>query len=319
VVYLFDDLHLKFGDMAQVRQAADRQISTLQPGDEAAILSTSGLVQLAFTADKAKLHEALLKVRASPLGDRAEHGCPEVSFYQADQILNVYPLDPAVSPPLQVAVADAIACLHSGDTRDSLQGATKFALTAAIDAARRTEDEGKRNTRGALLAIRDVLRWLSPKPGNKILVLVSSGFILTTDQLEVEGGVIEQAIGSHVSISTLDARGLFTAFPTAEFAGRPTDSTAFRMKLDLMRQEAVASDVVLKDLADGTGGGFVGNTNDLDGGLQRLAAPPAYTYVLGFRPEHMKSDGRFHALTVKLKKGSKLTAQARRGYFAPKQ
>lgn len=318
VVYLFDDIHIKFAELSLVRQAAAQQIDSLPADTEAAILSTSGLVQLPFTVDKGKLHEALLKLRAQPFSSTAKGQCPEVSYYQADQILNVYGEDSSMSPPLQVAIAEAIACLGGADTA-GLQGFSRMARNAAVQAARRAQDDGKRESRGALLAIRDVLRWLSSRPGDKNLVMVSPGFIVSTDLLTMEGEVIDQAIGSHVSISTLDERGLINTSPTAEYGNTFGNASAFRDKVDLMHQEAIAMDVVLSDLADGTGGSSVKNNNDLFGALQRLAAPPEFTYVLGFKPEHLKSDGSFHPLTVKMKKGSKLTPQARRGYFAPKQ
>jgi len=313
VVYLFDDVHLDFDDLARARDAAARQVDTLQPMEQAAILGTSGLVQLAFTSDKAKLHDALLQLRAQPLGGPSEHDCPDVSYYQADQMLNVYALDLANNPPLQAAFADVMACMN-GDP-----SATKFAQTIAINAARRVEDAGKRESRGTLLAIRDVARWLAQKPGRKSIILVSPGFVLATDLLINESDVVDQAIREGVSVSAIDARGVYVVFPSAAGDRRSADPSAFRIKTELARQEAAASDSVLQELADGTGGAFVRDTNDLYGGLQRLAAPPEYTYLLGFKPEGLKLDGSFHPLTVKLNTREKLSPQARRGYYAEKQ
>jgi VWFA-related protein len=63
VAYLFDDVHLNSGDLARVRDAADRHMATLQPMDRAAVYAISGEVSLDFTDDRARLHEALLRVR----------------------------------------------------------------------------------------------------------------------------------------------------------------------------------------------------------------------------------------------------------------
>jgi hypothetical protein len=68
VVYLFDDIRLKFSDLAKVRDAAARQIDELKPSDLIAILTTSGAVSSPFTTDRALLKETLLKLRAEPLG-----------------------------------------------------------------------------------------------------------------------------------------------------------------------------------------------------------------------------------------------------------
>jgi VWFA-related protein len=63
VAYLFDDVHLALGDLARVRDAADRHMATLEPTDRAAVYAMSGEVSLDFTDDRTKLHEALLRLR----------------------------------------------------------------------------------------------------------------------------------------------------------------------------------------------------------------------------------------------------------------
>jgi VWFA-related protein len=63
VAYLFDDVHLAMGDLVRVRDAADRHMATLQPADRAAVYAMSGEVNLDFTDDRTKLHEALLRLR----------------------------------------------------------------------------------------------------------------------------------------------------------------------------------------------------------------------------------------------------------------
>ncbi len=81
--------------------------------------------------------------------------------------------------------------------------------------------------------------------------------------------------------------------------------------------DMIQSDV-LAELADGTGGTFVQNTNDLLGGMNRVAAAPQFIYLLGFSPTSLKPDGSFHKLKVALVNEKGLSVQARRGYFAPK-
>src|SRR6202034_4269278 len=64
VAYLFDDLHVKFEDLARARDAAGRLLATsMQPADRAAIYTTSGQVMLEFTSDQAKLQQTLLRIR----------------------------------------------------------------------------------------------------------------------------------------------------------------------------------------------------------------------------------------------------------------
>jgi len=74
---------------------------------------------------------------------------------------------------------------------------------------------------------------------------------------------------------------------------------------------------IMAELADGTGGSFFHNSNDLKGGLESLTAAPEFLYVLQVSLDGVKPDGRFHRLTVKIDREG-LRLQARRGYFAPK-
>ena len=88
IVYLFDDVHLAFGDLAQVRQAAERHFATLRPTDRAAIFTTSGRTIFDYTDDRAELHKALLRLQPQPIAGHFSNQCPDISYYQADQIIN---------------------------------------------------------------------------------------------------------------------------------------------------------------------------------------------------------------------------------------
>jgi hypothetical protein len=81
---------------------------------------------------------------------------------------------------------------------------------------------------------------------------------------------------------------------------------------------ASAQDDLLAILADSTGGVFFHNNNDFNEGFRRVAEAPEYSYVLAFVPQNLKLDGSYHNLKVALKSQQKLTLQARRGYYAPK-
>jgi hypothetical protein len=88
--------------------------------------------------------------------------------------------------------------------------------------------------------------------------------------------------------------------------------TAFAMAAE------AAQDDVLAELADGTGGQFFHNRNDIDQGLLQAAAEPEVSYVLGFSPQNLKLDGKYHHLKVTFVNKQKWNLQARHGYFAPK-
>src|SRR6202050_2195536 len=69
---------------------------------------------------------------------------------------------------------------------------------------------------------------------------------------------------------------------------------------------------VLYQLADGTGGFVILNTNDLLGGLERIAKDQNQYYFLGYKPA-VSADGSCHTLKVKVERGG-TAVRARSGY-----
>ena len=86
VALYFDDLNMSDADVMHARDAADRYLaSNLQPTDRVALF-TSGNSLSDFTGDPKQIHDALLKLHTSPVAQRP-HDCPELSDYQAEQII----------------------------------------------------------------------------------------------------------------------------------------------------------------------------------------------------------------------------------------
>jgi VWFA-related protein len=71
----------------------------------------------------------------------------------------------------------------------------------------------------------------------------------------------------------------------------------------------------MAELADGTGGTYFHNDNNLEAGLSNLLAGPEYLYLLAFSTANMKFNGAYHNLKVKVNQNG-VSVQARHGYFA---
>jgi VWFA-related protein len=311
IAFVFDDVHLTFGDLVQARTAADHHLATLQPTDRAAIFSTSGQTMLDFTDDRGKLHETLLHLLPRPIATTGTSECPEISYYMADLIRNKEDTQAE-----EAAIQDALRCLHLPSTTQGLQSAEM----QVVGEASRQLSLGNQESRVSLSVFKDVVRRISVMPGQRSMVVVSPGFLTPeTDMLQDYMDVIERAIHSEVMISALDARGLFTVTPGGDIS-KPGPTNAFSGGVEIQYQtdSALAEDNVLSDLAYATGGNFFHNNNDLDAGFKSVAATPEYFYTLGFAPQNLKLDGSYHHLKVSLKDPAKLTLQARRGYYAPK-
>jgi len=307
VAYLFDDVHSQNADLMRARDAAGRIIAdSMQPQDRAAIYTTSGRVMLEFTGDKAKLQETLARLRPAPVAGGFGNGmdCPDISYYMADRILNIN--DPQA---LQVALLNFQAC--SGNPNATANQVTAY--------ANRALQNGEHETRLAASVLVQVVRRMAGMPGQRNIVLASPGFLVPFDDQSEVTDVINRAIRANVIISTLDVRGLWTpaAFDASrQFTGGPMVIT---MISQYLQDEAQANDSVMEELAHSTGGNWFHNNNDLTEGFRSLAAAPEFIYVLSFTPESLKSDGKFHKLTVALRESKGVTLQARKGYYAPKR
>jgi VWFA-related protein len=72
----------------------------------------------------------------------------------------------------------------------------------------------------------------------------------------------------------------------------------------------------LRELAERTDGLAVVNTNNIGGSLRRVVEDLSSYYLLGYYATGVEMDGRFHELTVRVKRPG-VDARARRGYLAP--
>jgi VWFA-related protein len=307
VVFLFDDLHISAQDLASLRNAAKKVLGeSLRAGDSAAVLSILGGDDSGVTNDQARLAATIdgLRMQRSPY-QKDSHACPNVDYYHGDLIENKH--DERV---FDAAVEETMDCAHFA------QIMRPMAERMTHEAAQRAVALGEQDMRMSYIYIRETVRKMVNLPGQRTLVLISTGFYSETPQaLVFQNQVIEAAARANVTISTLDARGLFTVAPKAdeEFLGLQKETTE-RIRSHV--ETAIATDAVMIGLADATGGTFVHNTNDMEGGLRRLSAAPEYVYLLEFSLANTKPDGEYHPLKVKVDRDH-VQVQNRRGYFAP--
>jgi VWFA-related protein len=315
IAFVFDDVHIQFADLPQVRDAVRRYLSSsLQPGDRVALFTTSGKIAVDFTDKPAVLDEALLKIRPSPFTASALRSCLYISYFQAVQIDQqvslhpVYPDDIARSVALKTAVYDVGRCLQLSDPMSTFDAAVQEARDAFLN--------GKQESRADLATLSNIVRRMAVMPGHRRIVLASPGFFVSPELQDQGSDLIALAIRSKVLISTIDARGVWTSSvydASQPGSGGPPPADVITFK----ETDGTVADDELVALAEGTGGTANFN-NDFDGGVRKAAAAPEYLYVLGFVPQNLKLDGSFHTLKVTLNSGEKASLQVRRGYWAPK-
>ena len=308
VSMVFDDVHMSMQDAVFVRDSATRFFSSLAPSDRVSLNTTSGQLTQDFTDDRSVLEKALLGIVPRPLTSHTSFDCPDMSYYEADLIANRNDVQ-----ALAVAADETLQCAFNGDAR--MQAVAQAQAQAA---AQRAVSEGDNETQYAYRHLDDIVRRMTSLPGQRILVLVSPGFILSTLQYEASA-MVDRATRANIIINTIDARGLYAPDLMGDISNPPNDqirTAGYKATYRVAAQ--TAQEDVLAQLADGTGGTFYHNRNDVDEAMREAGAAPEVSYVLGFSPQNLKFDGRFHTLKVSLTTKEKFNVQARRGYFAPR-
>ena len=306
VAYVLDDLHVVRSDLVRIEDAAEKYLTTsLTPTDRAAIFTTSGRVSLDFTDNREQLLQTIAKIQPVTLMRDDLDSCPRMNYYLADQIVNKR------NGELEgMLVDDTIKCLNL------LPNATAVAVQIVRSTASRVLTTGDSDVQVSFYLLRDVIGRLSTAPGQRSIMFASPGFFVPDTQTVQFTPLFERALHANITINTLDVRGLWIdPDSTAESARRPSyNEPRFEQYL---RNATQHQNDVLAELAEGTGGTFVQNTNDLLAGLRRTAAIPEVSYLLSFTPQSLKADGKFHNLKVVINNPPGLTAHTQKGYFAP--
>lgn len=325
VGFYFDDENMNSADLTFARKAAEGFFrKNLEPTDLAGIFTSSTTVTQNFTSDLQKLIDALNQLKTHQRrSDFGPMSCPRIEPYQAQQIVDNYNEH---TPAFDLALAEAVQCnCPQPPDGTCVQEQARLVQNQAATTLSLAENFAK----DSLGVVNDIIRYLAKMPGRRMIVMVSSGFYSKTSSvLHFQDKVIDAALHSGVVINSLDAKGLAADWIGGDPSqGEPivlTSSTAGGSGAALMAYaDEVASDErdVSNDsmslLAQGTGGKFFHNSNDLGGGLKEIAAMPEVSYSMTFAPDNLRDDGGYHSLKVTVPGKSGYTISARPGYFAP--
>jgi VWFA-related protein len=329
-VLVFDDLHLTADQISYAQKAAIETLDEGLPGsDLAAIVTTSGKINSGLTRDRTILIGAIGAVRPELLyrPDRTE--CPALNYYQADLIANQH--DPTATADAVQQFLTVCNPVHNPTTRnipvDMSGSATPpqqagndsdpmiaAAETSVQTAARLIVQRATRDLLTTYATIGEIARKMATLPGQHTMILISPGFPpVGAEERQSESMLINIAAQSGVTINALNASGLSTGSLEAGDDTRKIRNPI--LNAQYREREMQGEENAIWELADGTGGKFFHNSNDLAAGFRALEAPET-VYLLELPLEGIKPNGAWHRLSVKTNRaGAHL--QARQGYFAP--
>ncbi|MEM8931561.1 MAG: VWA domain-containing protein [Acidobacteriota bacterium] len=242
--------------------------------------------------------------------------------------------------PLRLAIDNAVLRGDSG-TRSGAGGRTSpgrglaeahhrdIGLLADRVEARQGRREVIEMSRG-IEGLAEVLRSVN---GRKHVVLFSQGFdtnllLGATDDKRRQEMVLEvQTTGDLSKVSSDEYFGSATTFNGIDdmIEGlQQSDCTVHTVDSGGIRAGGAVGDAGRgsKDglfmIAEGTGGDFYENSNDLGGAMSKMLERTSVTYVLTFQPEKVKPNGKFRKLKVKVKDLPRRSKVVHRpGWFAP--
>ena len=384
LVLFFDDSSMEVGDQANARQAAAKFIDhNAGPNRVMAVIEFGGTLRITqnFTADAERLKQAVAGVKGSAVASNPS---------ATDNTLGSIP-----NPQTGTQVASL--------------GTPSLGMPSLGNA------ETDFGARTVLLALRQLAKNLQSVPGRKTLVMLTSGFPLTTELQSELAATIDACNKSNVAVYPIDVRGLVapgfqgaarpaappwhsapllmptyayfedkTTEPRLVFvqhggapggsggapggagggshggtpggtgagspggsggshgspgagtgsshSGSPSTGTAGRTAgappgaisnyynpnyqpreiIPPFPPSSTVNQQVLYSLADGTGGFVILNTNDLLGGMEKIAKEQDEYYLLGYTPTDTP-EGSCHVLRVKVDRGDTVV-RARSGY-----
>ena len=294
--------------------AIDRGLTTLQP----------------FTPDHEKLRRAVGTMAS--LGSSAYSGLRE-----RDLIRNAYAGMAAGPGQSHVANAELAGVPECRGIEDDVVRRLEIMDARIMEAYDSLErDEQGFATTHALLAL---VAGISKLPGRKAVVFFSEGLVIPSGVEAAFHSVVSAANRANVSIYAVDASGLHATSGTDE-TRRSLDILQTKLKPEGMDKPAVrgpgngdriesglalleksedtlrfSAESGLGRLADQTGGFLIRDTNDLSLGLAQIDEELGAYYLLSYSPKNPNYDGRFRAISIKLKPPHG-RLQARQGYLA---
>jgi VWFA-related protein len=308
VAFVIDDLTMQFEDLPAVRKMLLNFVDNkMKDGDLVAIVRVvggKGLLQQ-FTTDRQLLRRAIAAIRivVHPFG---------ASDAPDDPKLSIAPLQSLDSPSVD-----------------------EPSNTPEIFSA---NDETIRYFRGlsVITTANYVINSLREIPGRKNLVMITGGIPIfearsagSMDATRLLNQLTDNAMRAGVVINSLDPRGLrassgvkpFQATPGKSALGGNDPSDILFGRGDAGAESALSPALAggsehlgLSTVAGRTGGVSVINTNNFDGGLDKIMARSNGYYILAYTPSE-KFDRKFHKLEIKVKR-SGTTVHSHYGYEA---
>ena len=201
-----------------------------------------------------------------------------------------------------------------------------------LDMLRMDQGAASQGARLSISALKALVQGLQTMPGRKSVIYFSGG-MYETPELDVPfRNLMSLANRANVTFYSVDTRGVLLTGQNQgaarELAGASAASATAIMRTEgaVTKEEVMAMDkaetsgranvqLAIRNLAEGTGGFLIGDSNDLREPLRKVNEEISSYYEVTFNPHIQNFDGSFRKLAVTSDRKD-LVIHARNGYFA---
>jgi VWFA-related protein len=279
-----------------------------------------------FTNDRAALREA---VRRAVTGNAMELASASAGVLnQTDFVTTAGPGGISTTPGIDITRSPDMATSSASQAPLS---ESQQAIAGII--ADQRDMEMSISGMQVLTALMRLVQYESRLPGRKTVLYLSEGLTKPPNNPGMMRAVVSAANRGNVSFYCIDVRGLTMGGSNSTVAGltqtaagisqtqsvmssSPSGAKAQDKEMDLI-QDSLASHVQLNmaELAEGTGGFAIFNTNNFKSGMQRVMEDVRTHYEISYVPASTLFDGHFRRIKVTVH-DPKLVVQSRDGYYA---
>jgi VWFA-related protein len=314
--FLLDDLGTQPLPMEDVKRSVNRWLQEkADPRDEVTLATVSGDVWWSDRIDRGRsdLEVVLGRVRGKRLPDRTKEWISDWEAYRITVFEDATGAAAASMgpPPGGAGPPGPGPALGASPMVARVAGRTDLRIGEIRMRAMEVYSRLNTRMRSVLSATERLSRGLAGTRGRKTILVFSEGFLYDSNQAQMFDRAVDASQRANTAIYFIDAKGLAGQYSFGADQRRapdPRDLTAIDM------EENVFETAGTEHVAENTGGASVRNTNDLFGGLARVAEESSTYYLLGYQPEK-SPDGKWHKLEVKVSRPG-LKVRTRHGYQA---
>ena len=293
-VFFFDDYHVRLGNSLSIKEPLIRFIQTqIRPNDIVGMMYPLTPVEgISFTRNPASVISAIQNFEGRKFDYQPRNAFEEQYARAPSEIVE------------QIRNQVVMTALRGLSTRlGGLREGRKAVIyvsegfTALLPPQLRTAD--------ASMGRMGNIGRTTPMTGENSQLEETAAFFNESDLYSQLREVFTAANRNNTAIYSVDPRGLTPfEFGIDEAVGPNQDARMLRMTQDSLRS-----------LSEETDGRAIVNRNDIGPGLAQIVRDSSYYYLLGYNSTQAPTDGKFHQISVRLKRRN-VDVRARRGYWA---